>query len=64
MVISNHYKVPKINNTKLTGMRTQKSPYKTGAKIAEIVNNNSKPKSVWHIVRDFLTDLASNIDVY
>lgn len=63
MLVSNHYNAPKINNTKFTGIRTPKAPYKAGAKVAEIVNNNSKPKSVWHIIRDFLTDLA-DVDVY
>ena len=52
-----------MNNTKFTGIRTPKAPYKAGLEVAEIVNNNSKPKSVWHIIRDFLTDLA-DVDVY
>ena len=52
-----------MNNTKFTGFRTPKTSYKAGLEVAEIVNNNSKPKSVWHIIRDFLTDLA-NVDVY
>ncbi len=63
MLVSNHYNVPKMNNTKFTGFRTPKTPYKAGLEVAEIVNNNSKPKSVWHIIRDFLTDLA-DVDVY
>ena len=63
MLVSNHYNVSNMSNTKFAGMRTPKAPYKTGEKVAEIINNKSKPKSVWHIVKDFFTDLA-NVDVY
>lgn len=61
MLVSNHYNVPKMNNTKFTGFRMPKTPYKGGLKVAKIINNNSKSKSIWHITRDFLTEL---IDTY
>lgn len=61
MLFACNCNISNANRTNFKSKKNIKSPVDTGVKVAKIINNNSKSKSIWHITRDFLTEL---IDTY